>query len=375
MNKQEAEAILKRYLEGSATEEEEALLESWYLKHQYQELPVISGEEIQERLSKISAALPVTRKTPVSAVQRPLTRKITNWKKLAAAVFFIGLGTYLIVNHGFFSGQEPSTAALQEILPGGNRAVLKMANGEKVNLNEDKSGIITNGEQLVYADGSKIPGIENRSAVQNLNLSTPNGGQYQIVLSDGTKVWLNSASSLSYPSRFEGKERLVKITGEAYFEVAPLRSKPFRVESQGQVIEVLGTHFNVDAYADEAFTKTTLLQGKVKVTLRQKETILHPGQQLQFSAKESHLINDPDLEEITAWKDGYFKFSESLESIMTKVARWYDIEVVYQGNFDGKLKFLGKISRSKNLSSILDIISSASNVHFKVEGRRVTVMK
>ncbi|TCC94682.1 DUF4974 domain-containing protein [Pedobacter hiemivivus] len=352
--------LLKKYLEGKSTETENALLESWYLKYKDPGAMEASEEEIKIRYTKIAKALPVTKK--------PLQSNLMLWKGLAAACLVaFTLGVY------FYFGNKQV-----DIAPGGNRAILQIANGKKIDLNSQKDGIINDGTGLSYEDGSPVDGVDNNGAeIQELNLSTPNGGQYQLTLSDGTKVWLNAASSITYPSRFGNKNRVVKVIGEAYFEVAHISSRPFVVESKGQTLFVLGTGFNIAAYPNDRLIKTTLVHGKVKITNNlgdKKGTILSPGQQLQVSANEIKLINDADIEEITAWRDGYFKFSESLESIMSKISRWYDVDIIYQGNFDGNLKFLGKVSRTKNLSAILEIIESASNVHFKVEGRSVIVM-
>lgn len=383
MNKQKAKALLSRYREGTASTKERNMLEYWYAKKSFDRMSVPEVEDYERIKTDIWSAL--------LANQDKAVVKVKLWPQLSpmslrhtAAVAAIFL---LVVAAGlYFYGHQPIISQAyvgKDIAPGGNKATLTLANGKRINLSDAKTGIVIDVDKFIYNDGTEVSTQPIKSGHPGsmsgtLSIQTPNGGQYQITLSDGTKVWLNAASSLTYPGRFEGKERRVRITGEAYFEVAHKKSKPFRVESRGQVIEVLGTHFNVAAYTDEALTKTTLLQGKVKVSNQQIagriETILKPGQQLQLSSTTNNIISDPDLEEITAWKDGYFKFSESLESIMTKVARWYDIQVIYEDNFDGKLKFVGKISKSKNLSSILDIIESAGNVHFKVEGRRVTVM-
>lgn len=322
------------------------------------------------------------------------------WPRFAAAAIILlvlSFGIYLYIGKGV--RLYAPTSMVTDIAPGGNKAVLTLADGNTIALSEDQSGIVVGEDSIMYADGSTLldtrrEALDMRQDGGNASeshlptkyyvLSTPRGGQYRVILSDGTKVWLNADSRLTYPSHFGSKERRVKIAGEAYFEVAKMKTKPFRVESDRQVIEVLGTHFNITDYAEEAWTSTTLLEGSVQVTGMSdrstdqqisQSTILRPGQQSRLSDKSTHVTSDIDLEEITAWKNGYFKFSESLESIMAKVARWYDVEVVYRDDFGEKLKFYGKVSRSKKLSAILEIIEATENVRFQVTGRRVVVMR
>jgi transmembrane sensor len=208
-------------------------------------------------------------------------------------------------------------------------------------------------------------------------IETPKGGQYRIDLPDGTMVWLNAGSSLRYPNRFAGQERKVALTGEAYFEVAKNKQMPFRVVSGKQVVEVLGTHFNINAYTDEASVKTTLLEGSVNVLLQEthQSELLNPGQQAVVKYNGSSIVVQPvKVEEAVAWKNGYFMFVDAdLESIMRQLARWYDVEVAYEGNL-GSLKFGGMVSRSKSIAQTLRILELTGNVRFKVAGRRVTVM-
>lgn len=205
-------------------------------------------------------------------------------------------------------------------------------------------------------------------------VSTPTGGQYHLLLADGTNVWLNAASSIRYPTAFTRAERKVEITGEAYFEVAHNVAKPFRVQSSRQVVEVLGTHFNVNSYADENETKTTLLEGSVKVTGSSGFKLIKPGQAAVL--KGNHLaVAEADVEEAVAWKNGYFKFNDNLEVIMDKVARWYDVSIVYQSKPDPDYTFVGEISRGRNLSEILKIMEYTGKVHFEIEGRRIIVSK
>jgi transmembrane sensor len=230
----------------------------------------------------------------------------------------------------------------------------------------------------------------NQDAVAWNTISTPRGGQYQVVLPDGTKVWLNAVSSLRFPAGFTGKERIVELTGEAYFEVKPLTPKgenekmPFVVkivtpDGNGAQIKVLGTHFNINAYDDEPMIKTTLLEGSVKVSAigNRQSAMLKPGEQVSIS--QSSQLSQPipvqtaDIEEAVAWKEGRFVFNEaSVETVMREIARWYDVEIVYAGKVPAE-KFEGEIPRNSNIQEVFKILE-LSNVHCKIEGRKITVL-
>jgi transmembrane sensor len=208
-------------------------------------------------------------------------------------------------------------------------------------------------------------------------LTIPRGGQYPIRLADGTKVWLNSATSLRYPETFASNERKVElIYGEAYFDVAHNSSKPFRVILKGHTLEDIGTQFNVNAYDDEPTMRTTLVEGSIKVSRSGKNILLKPGQQAIIkSTNSSIIVQNADVDEAVAWKNGYFKFDgEDLRSVMRKVSRWYNVDVTYQGNFRDNISFLGEVSRSKNISAVLKIMEATGNVHFQITERRVVVM-
>jgi len=207
-------------------------------------------------------------------------------------------------------------------------------------------------------------------------ISTPVGGQYTVVLPDGSKVWLNAASSLKFPTAFTGTERRVELTGEGYFEVAKNKHMPFKVNFNREEVEVLGTHFNISAYPDEAVTRTTLLEGSVRISKNNIKKILVPGQQAISSMQTGGFnIAEVNTDEAIAWKNGLFLFhNENIRSIMKKIARWYNVDVNYQGSFTNQ-EYGGRISQSKNLSEILKNLELTGTIHFKIEGRRVTVME
>ncbi|HMI02222.1 MAG TPA: FecR family protein [Pedobacter sp.] len=304
------------------------------------------------------------------------------WRKwsIAAAVALVisGTGLLLYVN----TDKQVEIAGNQDIEPGGHKATLILANGQRLNLADAQNGSIakqsgvrirkTIDGQIIY-EVSETGG--NISADEYNIIETPVGGEYQVDLPDKTHVWLNSGSSLRYPLKFTGNERRVELRGEGYFEVAHNKAMPFKVSSGGQTVEVLGTHFNVTAYEDEKVVKTTLLQGSVKVAYGDVVKLLVPGQQAQLTKNKLNVVDDVDVEDVAAWKNGYFKFNESLESIMNKISRWYGVEVVYQMKPDADLTYSGKISRARKISAILKIIEFNGDVHFKVEGRKVYVTK
>ncbi|WP_316840422.1 FecR family protein [Pedobacter gandavensis] len=304
------------------------------------------------------------------------------FRAAAAILIILTLGIY------FYQQQEDTlknkTSVVYDAVPGGNRALLILADGRRIHLNESKEAVVITANQLSYNDGTKImasPGTRDAKEgvkVKQLNtISTPKGGQYQIILSDGTKVWLNAASTLKYPEQFKGNQRLVELSGEAYFEVSHQPKKPFLVKSGQQTIKVLGTHFNVNAYPEESRLKTTLLKGSVMVLVNHTSysKILIPGQQ---SVMESNSIQlqKADVEEATAWKNGYFKFNdEPLESIMRKLSRWYNVEISYRDRISPDQVFSGRVSRFEAVSSVLEALELTGGVHFKIEERRIIVMK
>ncbi|MBL1407208.1 FecR family protein [Sphingobacterium faecale] len=292
------------------------------------------------------------------------------WKWGAAAIVLIIGGLQLYNQNESSLKPARELAHKQEIVAGGNKATITLANGEQIVLSENQNGIVIDDEQLTYNDGTVLGLPWGSSATLTQTITTPKGGTYQITLSDGTKVWLNAATSLTYTAHMgASKTRLVILDGEAYFEVAKDIKKPFFVESKNQTVEVLGTHFNVNSYSEESISRTTLLEGSVKIN----NTLLKPDQQAVLQGNKIHIQN-VDAERMIAWKHGKFIFkSESLESIMLKLSRWYDVEVVYIGDFTDKV-FTGSISRYDDISKILDKISFTKAAKFKIEGRRIIVM-
>jgi transmembrane sensor len=277
----------------------------------------------------------------------------------------------------------------QDIAPGGNKAVLILANGEKISLAYAHPGSIaqqanmqvrkTSSGQIVYIINSNnaatalATNSKAKAAVYN-TVETPRGGQTSVSLSDGTIAYLDAASSIKFPVSFTGNERKVEVTGQVYFEVVHNGDKPFKVEAKGQNIEDIGTHFNINAYDDEPVVKTTLLEGCVKITDQGESVVLKPGQQAITSLNKPGIkISNTDLEDVIAWKNGYFMFeSESIQEIMRKIARWYKVDIIYAGSPPTD-KFWGTVSRFANASQVLNKLELTDKVHFKIEGRRIIV--
>jgi ferric-dicitrate binding protein FerR (iron transport regulator) len=305
--------------------------------------------------------------------------------RVAAAAAFAGL---VVLAYGLLPTRPrpvAGVAAVHEqaagrIVPGGTRAVLTLADGTTIHLDSARQGTLARQgsvKVLKVAAGSLAYDVQpngpaHRHVGYNI-LTTPRGGQYELTLSDGTKVWLNAASSIRFPAVFAAADRVVQITGEAYFEVAKDPGKPFKVSVGGMTVEVLGTRFNVMAYSDEAAIKTTLVEGSVKVAGETKTIRLAPGQQAQLSGGGMTLVSQANVSEAVAWKDGFFEFDDSgVADIMRQIARWYDVTVVYSGVVPAG-HITGKIPRSTDLSNILKMMQ-LSGVHFTVKGREVDVL-
>ena len=277
-----------------------------------------------------------------------------------------------------------------DVKPGGNKAILTLADGTKIVLDDaSKGSLIRQGKTtIIKLDSGRL--AYNIQPVSNIplktmlynTLTTPRGGQYCVTLPDGTIVWLNAATSLRFPTAFTGHERRVEIKGEAYFEVSKNATMPFIVEAGNEEIKVLGTHFNVMAYIDDKVIKTTLLEGQVEVSLlnspntetESKSIILEPGQQSQLDKNNGLNVVTADLREAVAWKNGYFVFSnENIESIMLKISRWYDVKVRLEVDPLNR-NFTGSISRAQNVSEVLNMLELTDEVHFKIEGKSITVL-
>jgi ferric-dicitrate binding protein FerR (iron transport regulator) len=306
-------------------------------------------------------------------------------KHFLAAASIIGL---LVVGVSYwFGGDSKKVIAKTEskkkvlkndVLPGGDKAVLTLADGSTIVLDEAQNGdlALQGNTKVIKLDGKLSYDLANPSpgeVVYN-TITTPRGGKYQIELADGTMVWMNSSSSLRFPVAFAGKERRVEITGEAYFEVSRNKAMPFVVKVNSAEIQVLGTHFNVMAYNDEEELRTTLLEGSVNFVNGSDRQALRPGQQSRLDRNgKVKVLNDVDIDEVMAWKNGYFRFQDSdIETVIRQLVRWYDVEVVYKKKVDDL--FVAEMPRNTKLSDALKALELTGRVRFEIEGRKIIVM-
>jgi hypothetical protein len=324
---------------------------------------------------------------PLEAPRVPLYRRL--WFRISAAagvIFFISITAFYFQhqNNNRVSAQTQGTVEqVKDIPPGINNAVLTLDNGTMIVLDSAADGTLIQqgGIKVLKINGQiaydKAANANPQAAPTYNTITTARGNQYQVILADGSKVWLNAASSIHFPSYFTGNERKVEITGEAYFEVAKDAAKPFRVEFNNQSgekgeIEVLGTHFNVNAYPEEEDIQTTLLEGSVKIKRGRNVLMLAPGQQAKVTSDDITLKNDVVLSQVVAWKDGFFVFNNSdIKMIMRQVARWYDVEVDFEGRIPLE-GFTGKVSRNVPLSKFIKVLE-LNDVNVKTEGRKIII--
>lgn len=315
-------------------------------------------------------------------------KKVFSWVSIAASILIISSVALFLKNDAVedLASLSFEQRLSNDISPGKNQAYLELADGSVIALDEfapdkiwEESGVMvkkTEEGQLLYDFEGKSNALSKAPTYHTI--STPKGGEYQLILPDGTKVWLNASSRLKFPTIFNGDDRSVELSGEAYFDVVSNRQKPFIITTGKESIKVLGTEFNISSYADEEISKTTLLEGKVEVTpLLNKSAlkILKPGEQSLIKGNSIQVMK-ADLDEAVAWKNGEFMFNrESIESVMRKVARWYDVEVVYNQPIGNEVKIWGSVSRFENISEMLKFIERTKVAYFKVEGRKVYVSK
>lgn len=378
------EDLIRKYTSGQCSPEEKAWLEQWYQSFEWNNK--ISGNKIERLREEVWAALQHTKADKEATIAiPPLLKQFSpvRWWLYAAATLLIGIAItfyfqkptnkILADNH-----HAKKNAVIKEIMPGTSKAQLVLADGKTLTLDssdnmqlteEDGTRINKQSGRLVYSDITST----NNKILFNI-LSTPRGGEYQLVLPDGSKVWLNAASSIRFPTRFDGKDRTVFLQGEAYFEVVKNADMPFRVNLDDNVsIEVVGTHFNIMGYSDENEIKTTLVEGKVKVASQVKSVFLsHSKQAVIKKTDRSVIVSNADVEKALAWKNGMIEFDdEDLSYIMRQLSRWYNVDVSFAGNISlGKYK--GAIRRKAPLSEVMEILKVAG-VKFNIEGKKVIV--
>ena len=388
--------LISKYHKGECSEEEKSVVESWLLSELQKDLPSPSIQDIEAADQRMYEVIQMKTEASYLGVYRL-------WPRIVAAAVAITVISSFFYLYNTNRESVTFSKTTERILPGKNGATLKLTSGIKIDLTSASTGVLAketgvkiiksaDGQLIYEVSGSLTSKIGRKESHYN-TLTTARGEQYQVRLPDSSIVWLNAASVLKFPTSFASlKYRRVELSGEAYFQVSKDRQHPFIVYSRGQEVKVLGTHFNVNSYPEEPSILTTLLEGSVEVSAvnglgsakqtsvdeilsknNKTKVILKPGQQSQINESNISVINNIDLDDVVAWKEGYFIFNEDLKSIMKKVARWYDVEVIYKNEPDKKLAFQGKIARNRNLKDILGIMERTGAINFKVEGRRVIV--
>jgi ferric-dicitrate binding protein FerR (iron transport regulator) len=390
--------LIHKFLKDELDEEEKSKLQAWreqsdvnnrifekltgedYLVAAVGDAYKIDSDEVAQQ--KINALIDTDQPT-VRMRERDRITIRSMWPRLsiaAAILVLLAVGAIYILNRN----HQPETVvsetkkAKPDIAPGTYKATLQLADGSIVSLDsttnktigqQGNTAIKNNNGQLVYnAKSSSFSESKGESVLYN-TVSTAKGQTYPVLLSDNSRVWLNSASSIRFPVAFAGDERRVEITGEVYFEVAHDASKPFIASVNGVDIQVLGTKFNINAYPDEDAIKTTLIEGSVRVSKGGQKKQIRPGQQAQVISNDIKVVNNVDLDKITAWKQGLFAFKgDKLSDVMKDLARWYNIDVVYEGNGTKDVEITGNIFRNWNLSEVLKILSTL-NIESHIEGR------
>jgi transmembrane sensor len=400
MEKDRINALIAKYFNGTITANERAeLMRSYDLQ---------SDQDIEWMADSLNEPALVKQRMLLNIRQEIFPKKISRVNRVPYRFIYAAATLFIAATAGWlFLRQSPKPVASApqtqtvKIKPGSDKATLTLATGKQIVLDHVEPGkIVENGgvRVLKTKEGQVVfTVIAQASAQPQLStISTPKGGQYEVVLPDGTKVWLNSASSIRFPTAFTGRERRVSLEGEAYFEVAKVMIKvegaakdkgarmPFIVESKGQQVEVLGTHFNIMAYDNENSIKTTLLEGSVRVALsgdnpiisrRSNIVTLLPGQQAELNKSNRRMVvQEVSTKAAIAWKNGIFMFAhEDMRSILNKISRWYDVEVIYK-NTSTDHRYSGNISRFDEVTEVLKTMEMTGTVHFEIKGRRIYVM-
>lgn len=375
------EYLAYKFKDGTLSDEENAEFEAWYkLQNEKQldlsEIGIRNQQELGDRIyDNITRKLYIRPKQYIGFFQKP-------WLRLAVAasviIAFCSIGYLYFTND---KGKQEILVASNDVAPGKNGATLTLADGRKIRIGEVESGKIaiqsgieikkTTDGQIIYQNSGP-----NSNKIEYNLLATSRGEQTRVQLPDGSIVFLNSASSLRYPASFASmKERKVSLTGEGYFEIAKDAKRPFKVQTNLQEVVVLGTHFNINAYNDEPNIKTTLLEGSIRLTSKGKSLTLNPGEQtmLQGSGITTRKV---DTEEAVAWKNNEFFFrNDDFRTNIRKIARWYNLEVIYEPSAPDNFKLGGFLSRTRNLSAVLKLLESTGKVHFRIEGKKLFVSK
>jgi ferric-dicitrate binding protein FerR (iron transport regulator) len=363
----------------------------------FTKLDKLDREKVRARMQAYAAEQRLQEEKSVTVVKM---RRLRRTFSAAAAIVLLLSGTYFWSRYKKEDISKPATAQVHDAQPGSSKAILTLSGGRQLVLDSTREDtVLTEGAAIIAGAKGKLaynPGNQADAPLVYNTLTTPRGGEYQLTLPDGTKVWLNAASSITYPTAFTGKERKVVMTGEAYFEVSKNASQPFKVSVNGkEEVEVLGTSFNVNAYDNESTVKTTLLEGSVRVAASLQPVVgvnsgkeklglvLKPGEQSELVVGENtnngsatkgqlKLLTGVDIEAVVAWKNGRFAFTDAdLQTVMRQLARWYNVDVTYEGNIPTR-EFDGKIGKTLTLDQVLKILTK-TRVHYSIEGRQLTI--
>ncbi|WP_421940093.1 FecR family protein [Pedobacter sp.] len=368
MNPKSISDLFKDYANGKLSPEENSKLESWYLAYASQSDVVMSDIEVKDSLNHLRKQLGIKSKIFVKL-----------WPYIAiASCLLLTIGLYFYLNLGYKPDADLTQFA--DVEPGKNAATLTLDDGRKIFLTDSRNGELAQEGNIKISkkDGQLIYQIVSSGKQQNKfnTLSTVNGETYAVILPDKSKVWLNAASSLKYPASFATlKNRTVELTGEAYFEIAKDAQHPFVVKTQKQLVKVLGTHFNINSYTDEQSITTTLLEGSVQLNTGKTTRILKVGEQA-VNENDQISISKANIDSITDWVNGDFYLDDmNFKVAMRKIARWYNLEVIYDQSISQDIETGGAISRKNKLSTVLHLIEKSGQVHFKLAGKKLYVTK
>jgi len=378
MSKERLSYLLKQYLDNCITpaeyEELMTLVNHESVSHEVQAvLEEIIGQASPDSNYDEADWEPLFRNILELRENEPQARPMKFRWMIAAAILLTIVGAGYLFYIKRTARHDMNTVVAHDLAPGSNKAILTLGDGNTIDLDAAHNGVVAQqgGAQLIKSRNEQLIYSQSGATdVQYNRLTTPRGGQFQLQLPDGSKVWLNAATTLRYPTRFVGDERVVELKGEAYFEIIADAKKPFRVKVGEMEVEVLGTHFNIMDYDEEPAIRTTLLEGSVRVKKRDHSVLIRPGQQASLGRDEELVVAAADTEAAVAWKDGMFMFRDAgIEQVMRQLARWYDVEVLYKDGVP-KDRFQGEMYRNVNASKILKVLE-ASGLHFAVEGKKI----
>ncbi|MBV7532892.1 FecR family protein [Chitinophaga sp. sic0106] len=373
--------LIYGYQQNTLTEAEDAELQDWVRAapgnrayfEQWTNAELLQQKMQQYRQFDANAGWETFRNKHYPATAKGRYRQLYWWSAAAAIALLVATGIYLRQER-----QQPIIASAQApalIVPGSDKATLTLADGSTIPLDSATNQVFNQQGSIAQLQNGQLQYAQQdtNAAIRYNTLTTPRGGQFRLMLPDGTKVWLNAASAITYPTSFEKNKREVTVKGEIYFEVAAHQQWPFQVKTdRNTTIEVLGTSFNINAYTDEAGIKTTLISGAVKVNAGGRAAVLRPGQQAMVSGADKISISQADTTAILAWKRDAFYFQDAdIPAVMRQLSRWYDVTIVYKGALPAK-RFQGEIQRRLPLADVLEGLQ-ASGLHFRVEGRNIIV--